>query len=161
MEKAYKFRIYPTDAQQSLIRKIFGSCRYIYNHYLSERQSAYKSAGKTLSCKACNKDMTTLKTKLPWMYEADSTALQSSLKHLDDAYGNFFRRVKLGEKPGYPRYKKKFDSRQSYTSIAVGKNIELSGKAIKLPKLGWVECKVSKQGNVNLRKEAHFCQMQK
>jgi putative transposase len=145
MEKAYKFRIYPTDAQAGLMRKTFGCCRYVYNHYLAERQSAYKSTGKTLGYAACNKDMTALKKRHPWMREADSTALQSSLRHLDDAYGNFFRRAKSGEKPGYPKYKRKFDLRQSYTSVAVGKNIELSAKAVKLPKLGWVKCKVSKR----------------
>jgi putative transposase len=89
--------------------------------------------------------MTVLKGTLPWLRETDSTALQSSLKHLDDAYSNFFRRAKTGEKPGYPKHKRKFDPRQSYTSVSNGKTIELSNKAIKLPKLGWVECKVSKQ----------------
>jgi putative transposase len=109
MEKAYKFRIYPTDAQSLLMHKMFGCCRYVYNHYLTERQSTYANASKTLSYKACNKDMTALKKEHPWMYEADSTALQSSLRHLDNAYDNFFRRVKTGtEKPGYPKYKRKY-----------------------------------------------------
>jgi putative transposase len=89
--------------------------------------------------------MTRLKAELEWLKEVDATALQSSIKGLDAAYQNFFRRVKQGGAPGFPRFKSKRDNRKPYKSKAVGKNIELSSNAIKLPKPGWVECRVSKQ----------------
>ena len=75
----------------------------------------------------------------------DATALQSSLRDLDAAYQNFFRRVKRGEKPGYPRFKSKHDHRQSYKSKCVGTNIKVLDKAVQLPKLGLVKCRVSKE----------------
>ena len=49
MEKAYKFRIYPTKDQEVLIRKTFGCARYIYNRFLSSRKDAYESDGITLN----------------------------------------------------------------------------------------------------------------
>lgn len=75
----------------------------------------------------------------------DATALQSSLRDLDTAFQNFFRRVKRGEKPGYPRFKSRKDRRQSYKSKCVRTNIKVLGNAVQLPKLGLVKCRVSKE----------------
>ena len=49
-----------------------------------------------------------------WLYDADAVALVYALRNLDAAYQNFFRRVKKGEKPGFPRYKRKGECRDSY-----------------------------------------------
>lgn len=145
MDKCYKFRIYPTDEQIDLIHKTFGCCRFVYNHYLSARKTEYETTGKTFNYYDCASDMTKLKKSLDWLTEVDSTALQSSLRYLDDAYQNFFRRVKAHEKPGYPKFKKKHDDNKSYTSKCVYDNIKVFDKAIRLPKLGLVECRVSRK----------------
>lgn len=89
--------------------------------------------------------LTSLKKELLWLKEVDSTALQSSLQTLDSAYQNFFRRVKNGEKPGYPKFKSKKNHRKSYKSKCVGTNIKVVGKCVQLPKLGLVKCRVSKE----------------
>ena len=89
--------------------------------------------------------MTHLKKSLEWLREVDATALQSSLRDLDTAFQNFFRRVKRGEKPGYPRFKSRKDRRQSYKSKCVRTNIKVLGNAVQLPKLGLVKCRVSKE----------------
>ena len=44
MEKAYKFRIYPTKKQEELILKTFGCARYVYNYYLNKRIEKYKES---------------------------------------------------------------------------------------------------------------------
>lgn len=146
MEYSYKFRIYPNKAQEQQILRTFGCCRFVFNHYLALRKETYESTGKTMNYYACAKDLTSLK-KLEdtvWLQEVDATALQSSLRSLDDAYQNFFRRVKKGEKPGYPRFKSKHNRRQSYKSKCVGTNIKVLEKAVQLPKLGNVKCRISK-----------------
>lgn len=79
---------------------------------------------------ACSGDMTQLKKTLSWLKEADASALQSSLRDLDTAYQNFFRRVKQGQKPGYPRFKSKHNHRQSYKSKCVRTNIKVLDKAV-------------------------------
>ncbi|MDR0557242.1 MAG: transposase [Treponema sp.] len=66
------------------------------------------------------------------------------MRDLDAAYQNFFRRVKQGGAPGYPRFKSKRDNRQSYKSKCVGTNIKALEKAAQLPKVGFVKCRVSK-----------------
>ena len=48
MEYTYKFRIYPNAAQQNLIQRTFGCCRYVDNHYLARRKEAYEKTGKML-----------------------------------------------------------------------------------------------------------------
>ena len=79
------------------------------------------------------------------LIEVDATALQSSLRNLDASFQNFFRRVKNGEKPGYPRFKSKKSRHQSYKSKCVGINIKVLGNAVQLPKLGLVKCRISKE----------------
>ena len=145
MEYSYKFRVYPTAAQAEQIQRTFGCCRFVWNHYLALRKDLYEQDGKTMNYNACSGDMTQLKKTLLWLREVDATALQSSLRDLDTAYQNFFRRVKKGEKTGYPKFKSKHHSKKSYKSKCVGTNIKVLDKAVQLPKLGLVKCRISKE----------------
>lgn len=145
MEYSYKFRLYPTKEQERQIHRTFGCCRYVWNHYLACRNAAYKLDGHTMNYYECAKDMTSLKKELSWLKEVDATALQSSVRDLDTAYQNFFRRVKNGEKPGFPKFKSKKSRRQSYKSKCVGTNIKIVGGFVQLPKLGLVKCRISKE----------------
>lgn len=145
MEKSYKFRIYPTKEQAILIQKTFGCTRFVFNKYLSKRIEAYQTDKQTINYNAYSADLTQLKKELEWLKEVDAVALQSSLKDLDTAYQNFFRRVKKGEKPGFPHFKSKKNNRKSYKTKQNGNTIQIFDKHIKLPKLGLVKCKVSKQ----------------
>ena len=145
MEYSYKFRLYPTPEQANLIQQTFGCCRYVWNYYLAQRKAAYELDGHTMNYYECAKDLTALKKSLMWLKEIDSTALQSSLRDLDVAYQNFFRRVRRGEKPGYPKFKNKKNRHQSYKSKYIKANIKVLDKAVQLPKLGLVKCRVSKE----------------
>lgn len=136
MEKAYKYRIYPNKKQKEIIAKTFGCCRFVYNQYLAKRIETYEKDKTTLTYFQCSNDLTQLKTKLEWLKEVDSTALQSSLKDLDSAYQKFFK-----EHTGFPKFKSKKTHRYSYRSQCMNGNIQYSGKHIKLPKLGMVKTK--------------------
>ena len=146
MEYSYKFRIYPNIAQAQQIHRTFGCCRFVWNHYLAQRIEAYRETEKSPTRFMQDKDLTSLKKqeKTIWLREVDATALQSSLRDLDTAYQNFFRRVKKGEKPGYPKFKSKRNHRQSYKSRCMGANIKVLEGAVQLPKLGKVKCRISK-----------------
>jgi putative transposase len=146
-EKSYKFRIYPTNEQAKLMQKTFGCCRFIFNKFLAARIVSYKQDKITLSRFEQDKELTELKKELYWLKEPDSTALQSTVQNLDQAYQNFFRRLKQESKPGFPKFKSKHDNRKSYKSKVVGNNIAVFDNSIKLPKLGLVDCRVSKQIN--------------
>lgn len=145
MEYSYKFRICPNKVQENLIQRTFGCCRFVFNHFLAERMEQYKQTGKSPTRFQQDKSLTALKKELEWLREVDATALQAALQSLDAAYQNFFRRVKQGQKPGYPRFKSKRDHRRSYKSKRVGENIKVLGKAVQIPKLGLVKCRVSKE----------------
>lgn len=142
MEKSYKFRIYPNKQQEELIQKTFGCCRFVYNYYLSKKITLYKETGKTLNYFACCKDLTMIKNNFEWLREVNNSALQSSLKDLDTAYKNFFRRIKNKQNTSYPKFKRKRTAKKSYREK---QNVYFLENKIRIPKLGEVNCKVSKQ----------------
>ena len=144
MEQSYKFRIYPTVAQIEQIQKTFGCARFVFNHYLAKRIELYGESKANFNYCACSSDLTALKTELPWLKEVDSTALQSTLKDLDTAYLNFFRRIKQGGAPGFPNFKSKKVLNRSYKSKCVGTNIKVLDDSVQLPKLGFVGCRISR-----------------
>ena len=138
MYKAYKFRLYPNKEQKELINKSFGSCRFVYNYYLSNiKNKGYQNAYSNISDYVNN-----LKYEYTFLQEVDSTIIRKTLFYLDNNlkkyYNNSF---------GYPRYKSKYD-KNSYTTSAVyskykNKNycnieLDLVNRLIKLPKVKWI-----------------------
>jgi len=121
INKSYKFRLYPNDEQVARIEKTIGCCRYVYNHFLNRRKQAYEEDGKNLT-------------------DVESSALQTSLYYLDKAYQRFFR-----EKMGYPKFKSKKKSAQSYTTRVGGEGIWVRGNYVKLPRLGKVRIAKSRE----------------
>lgn len=145
MERSYKFRIYPNKEQENLIQRTFGCCRFVFNRFLAERIEQYKQTGKSPTRFQQEKSLTALKKELEWLREVDATALIASVQFLDISYQNFFLRIKKGDMAGYPKFKSKRNYKQSYKSRCFGSNIMVMNKAVKLPKLGLVKCRVSKE----------------
>lgn len=143
MEYSYKFRIYPNQEQSQLIEQTFGCCRFVYNQFLALKINQYKLSKRSIGLFECCKILTSMKEIKDWLYGVDSQALKRSLKFLDNAYQNFFRRLKKGEKPGFPRFKSKHDNRQSFNSNSA--SIKILNNHIKMPKLGMIKCRISKQ----------------
>lgn len=145
MEKSYKFRIYPNKQQEELIQKTFGCVRFVYNHFLADRIEHYKDTGNGRTFFQQNKALTTLKIENEWLKGPDKSALQNALKDLDDAYKNFFCRLRQnGKGSGFPKFKKKKDCGSYRSSFTYGNIKVLYGK-VQLPKLGKVKCRVSKE----------------
>ena len=132
--RGYKYRAYPDSRQKDFFQKNFGCCRFVYNHYLSEKKRIWNEEHRTMSRSDMSRDLAgLLKKENPWLKEADSIALQQVLRHLDKAYQGFF-----SGKNGYPRYKSR-RSDQSYRSMNVNGNIRVCGNLIKIPKAGMVK----------------------
>ena len=139
MYKAYVFRMYPDEKQKNLISKSFGVSRFIYNHFLEEKQNEYKKTGKSKSAFEECKEIPSLIKEYPFLKEVDSCLIRNSIFNLDDSYKRFFN--KLG---GYPKFKKK-GTHDSYKTNNIkstykGKTynsirIDLKNKTIFLPKL--------------------------
>lgn len=104
MFRAYKFRIYPTPAQEAALRKTIGCCRYVYNWGLALRREAWVQNAESKSGIDSINEMTRLKDaeETAWLREVSSVALQQSLRNLDTAFSRFFKRQSR-----YPKFKKK------------------------------------------------------
>ena len=144
MEKAYKFRFYPTKTQITILNCTFGCVRYVYNHFLGLKQELYNKEKKSISYSECSKELTVLKQEKEWLKDVDKFSLQNSLKDLDKAYKNFF------SGRGYPKFKSKKDNRKSYRTNYTNNNIEFLDKWIKVPKLGRLKIrnKIKPQGRI-------------
>lgn len=136
--KAFKFRIYPTNEQKVLLGKTFGCCRLVFNYFLNMSKTKYENDSVTLKYKDYAEMLNELKREKEFLKEVDSISLQQELKHLDISFKNFFK-----YKNGYPNYKRKSNHSDSYTTMNVNNNIAIiDDKHIKLPKLGVIKCKV-------------------
>jgi len=137
--KAFKFRIEPNHHQRVLINKTLGCTRFLYNQMLDEKQTKYKS-----------KDKTKLKTEkeykidFDWLKEVDSIALQQARIDLKTAYDNFFRKLKSGQ-PTNLKFKSKHNPKNSYRTMNVNNSIRVEENKIRLPKLGFVKFKKSRE----------------
>ncbi|WP_242312131.1 helix-turn-helix domain-containing protein, partial [Bacillus cereus group sp. BfR-BA-01331] len=119
--KAYKFRLYPTEEQAYLMRKTFGCVRFVYNRMLAERKEAYEKYKDDKEQLKKQKLPTPAKYKaeFEWLKEVDSLALANAQLHLQTAYKNFF-----SGQNDFPTFKSKKD-RKSYTTNVVNGNIML------------------------------------
>jgi putative transposase len=150
MEKRFNYRIYPTKAQEEQIQRNFGCCRFVYNYFLNKRIERYKAGEGIYGFYEACKDLTALKKTegYEWLKVADSHSLQHALKNMNFAYSEFYRRVReKSGSPGFPRFKKKRETHKSYTSQTQKTRcvIDVRDNKILLPKLGLVDCKVSRQ----------------
>ena len=136
---AYKFRIYPNKSQQSYLIKSFIANKHVYNYYLDKRIGIYEGSGGSFNYSDCSKDLTFLKQTAGYEHlaESSSAVLQSTLRDLDTAYSNFFRRIKKGDaQKGFPKFKS-FNSSLRYTNTTAEYLPEVH--KIKLSKIGKIK----------------------
>ncbi|NOU89114.1 helix-turn-helix domain-containing protein [Paenibacillus sp. LMG 31460] len=105
MLRTYKFRLYPTKEQKETIHCTLERCRLLYNRLLEERILAYKQSVITLTYNQQQNSLPERKSVIPVLKTIHSQVLQDVAKRLDKAYQAFYRRMKNGEKAGFPRFK--------------------------------------------------------
>lgn len=145
MNKAYRFRMYPTKEQEMMIGKTFGCVRFIYNRLLEERKVSYERYKDDIE-KLHNKRYRTpaeFKSEFDWLREVDSLALCNADLNLKSAFRNFFRDPKIG----YPKFKSRKNPVQSYTTNNQRGTIRIQeeGKHIRIPKMGPIRVKLHRQ----------------
>lgn len=134
---AYKYRIYPTKEQETLLNKTFGCVRYVYNRALARKTELYKTEKKGISMFALMDEMVDWKRREDtiWLKEVNSQALQMSLRNLDMAYTRFFK-----EKKGFPKFKSKHDNNHSFCNPQ-GTKVDFESKKVFIPKFnGGIKC---------------------
>jgi putative transposase len=135
--KTYKYRLYPTKTQTVKLDATLNDCRWLYNAALEQRKVAYKGCQTSLNYYDQAKELKNLELK-----HIHSQVLQDVLKRADKAFQNFFRRVRLGEKAGYPRYKG-YNRYDSFTYPQSG--FSLTDNKLKLSKIGTIKVKLHRQ----------------
>ena len=140
--KAFKFRIYPTKKQIGKLEWTLRRCKELYNAALQERRDAYKLCGVSVSYYTQNKQLPEIKEIRQEYRDIHSQVLQDVLTRVDKAMDNFFRRVKNGEKAGYPRFK----SADRYDSFAYTQSgFETIRGKLNLSKIGRVKIKLHRE----------------
>ncbi len=115
--KTYKFRIYPSGAQVSILNSTLNSCKNLYNAMLQQRIYACKMK-KKITYYSQQNEIPDMKKIFPEFNNAHSQVLQDVARRVDKAYDNFFRRIREKNngsriKAGFPRFK----SKDRYNSI--------------------------------------------
>jgi putative transposase len=139
--RAYKYRIYPTRRLEQTLNDQLGICCELHNAALQERKGAWRSQRKRISFYDQDQQLKDIRKEREDVAAVHSQVLEMSLKRVDEAFKGFFRRVRAGKTPGYPRFK----SRQRYDSLTfrqIGK--ALNGDKLRLPKIGLVRIKMSR-----------------
>jgi putative transposase len=135
--KTFRFRLEPNTHQRQLFARFAGCCRFVFNQGLAARISNYESETRTLSYADQCKKLTELKKdeKTAWLGLVHSQILQQALRDLDTAYQHFFRRVRGGKVPGFPKFKRKGQK----DSFRYPSGVKVKKGRVYLPKIGWVK----------------------
>src|SRR5262245_39344348 len=156
MQKAFKYRLYPSKAQETKLERTLDLCRELYNAAITERRGAYQIAHKTLNYYDQAKQLPEIKEIRPELNDVHSQVLQEVLKRVDLAFTAFFRRLQNGDKPGYPRFKG-IDRYESFTFPQTG--FSFARDKLRLSKIGELKIRLHRnlEGQVKtltIRREA-------
>ena len=114
MIKAHKIRLNPTPEQANYFARAAGTARFTYNWAVAEWQRQ-SEAGGTPSALALRTQFNAIKKdQFPWVYDVTKCAARGAFMDVAAAFKNFFEGRKAGRKTGFPRFKSKKRSRQSF-----------------------------------------------
>jgi putative transposase len=140
MLRAFKYRLYPTNRQQRLLEQQLEECRWLYNYLLAERRDAWEQRQESLRYYDQAMTLPILKATRPSLAQVNAQALQNVAVRIDLAFKAFFRRMKAGETPGYPRFR----GRGRYASLTYpqapsGCKVDADGQRLRLHGVGPVK----------------------
>jgi putative transposase len=135
MFKAFVFRLYPTQSQRTRLEAVRETCRHFYNDLLRERKDAYELKGVSITKTERLRKVKVEKDNSPYATDIHSHILQNVVADLDKAFPAFFRRVKAGETPGYPRFKGR-NRCAGFGFKEYGNGFKIDGRRLKLSGIG-------------------------
>ncbi|MHA2406824.1 MAG: RNA-guided endonuclease InsQ/TnpB family protein [Candidatus Ranarchaeia archaeon] len=146
IQRAYRYELDPNNVQRTHLLQHAGTARFTYNWGLEQRNNLYrKKTGKERYTDAIEQHKTLnvlKKTKFPWMYQVSKCAPQEALRDLHQAFSNFYRQLKIGEKkPGFPKFKRKGKN----DSFRLTGTIRVLSRNIQLPRIGKIRLKEKRE----------------
>jgi putative transposase len=158
MHKTFKYKLKLSSRHERELERVLGLCRCLYNVGLEQRITAYRRSGATISRFQQEAELKDIRAEMPEYAAIHSHVLQDVLARLDCTYQAFFRRVKSGEKPGFPRYQGR-TRYNSFTYKEFGNGATLDNGLLILSKIGriavrWSRPLVGTPKTVTISKEA-------
>jgi putative transposase len=158
VRKTYQEKLRPTPTQERELERVLGRCRTLYNTALEQRITLWRQRGISVSRYQQEAELKALRAEMPAYSALHSHVLQDVLARLDKTYQAFFRRVRNGEQPGFPRFHGK-DRYHSFTYKEHGNGARLDNSYLVLSKIGRIAVRWSRpiQGTiktVTISKEA-------
>ncbi len=139
--KAYKYRLKPSAKIIAIFESWLALLCELYNAALQERRDAYRINHLSINYKAQANQLPEIKRDRPEFDLIHSQVIQNALKRVESAFDGFFRRIKEGKKPGYPRFR----SSSRYDSFTYPQSgFSLKGKKLHLSKIGKVKVHLSR-----------------
>lgn len=141
MIKAYKYRLLPNKEHIQYLAQTFGCARLLYNQLLNWWINEYALSKQNDKPMGKLPLVSHFKTQFTFLKNVDSLALMNARRNFEVAIGNFIKSKqgkRKGKKVGFPRFKKKGASRDSFTTNNVNDAIRVYGDKIKLPKVGYI-----------------------
>lgn len=137
MRKTFEYRLKPTPPQERRLIATLDACRFVYNWGIEDRKNLYQYAHVSTGFYDQADYLKHLKNESPFLKEVHAHPLQDALRRVERSFDGFFRRVKNGDKPGYPRFKGRhwYDS---FTFKEWGNGASFDGKRLFLSKIGRV-----------------------
>ncbi len=143
VRKTYTFKLKPTPDQERAMEFVLRRCRELYNAALQERRDAWQKCGVGITVAGQSAQLPDIKEVRPEYRDIHSQVLQDVLTRLDRAFQAFFRRVKNGEKPGYPRFQGA-NRYNSFTYKQFGNGATLDNGFLVLSKIGRIAVRWSR-----------------
>jgi putative transposase len=143
LRKSYKYKLKPTSDQERALDETLWRCRTLYNTALEERITAYRRCGVTLTTYSQMAELKDIRAAFPEYAAIHSHVLQDVLARLDKTYQAFFRRVKAGQTPGFPRFQG-CHRYHSFTYKEYGNGARLDNGFLVLSKIGRVAVRWSR-----------------
>ena len=140
MRKTFKYRLYPNQQQQRLLDQQLVECCWLYNHLLAQRQAAWEQRQESLRLYDQQAALPGLKVERPALAGVQSQVLQNVAVRIDLAFAAFFRRLRAGEKPGYPRFRGqgRYDS-ITFPQVPVGCKLDAETRRLRIANVGQVK----------------------
>jgi putative transposase len=140
MRKTFKYRLYPTPAQERRFERQVEECRWLYNHFLAERRDAWEQRQEPVRLYDQHAELPALNAERPSLAGVQSQVLQNVAARIDLAFKAFFRRCKAGEAPSYPRFRGKgrYDS-ITFPQVPVGCKLEAGTQRLHIMNVGRIK----------------------
>jgi putative transposase len=135
MFRAYKFRLEPNANQERELGIKLETHRRLYNSCLEQRKIAFETEKKSIKYTDQSTWFKNERASNPYLARLNFSSAQATMRRLDKSFQAFFRRVKAGEKPGYPRFKSR-DRFDSFTYPSVGDGARIIGNKLRLQHVG-------------------------